>query len=352
MTIVKKLILIASLIILLVYLVKSDWVARKNPELFPSPSSESDEMVEQELSMSFADLTIPYLRNRDYSSNLGELTPYESAGNFDTYLTNYDSDGLKVNGLLTKPIGAKPKDGWPAIVFVHGYIAPSVYKTTEKYVDYVNYLAKNGFVVFKIDLRGHGESEGEPGGSYYSSDYIIDTLNARAALKQTDFVNPKAIGLWGHSMAGNVTFRAFVTAKDIPALVTWGGAGYTYEDLRTYGLNDNSYRPPSTSNERQRRRSELRELYGEYDSSSGFWQQVSPINYLEGVEGAIEIHHAKDDSVVNIGYARDLMKQLDGSKIPHTLYEYSSGGHNLSGTSFSIAMQRTVEFYKKHLIGN
>lgn len=303
----------------------------------------------QEGGMAFEDLTIPYLRARIYESALGERKLYSSAGNYDAYLTSYDSDGLRVNGLLTIPKGEQPAGGWPAVVFVHGYIAPSVYRTTEKYTDYVNYLARNGLVVFKIDLRGHGQSEGEPGGSYYASDYIVDTLNARAALASSGFVNPESIGLWGHSMAGNVTFRSFVAAQDIPALVVWGGAGYTYSDLQKYGIDDNSYRPPTTDTQRRRRREELRELYGDYGAENDFWKKVTPINYLDGVQGALQIHHAVDDTVVNVGYARDLMKVLDSTSIPHELFEYSSGGHNLTGSSFSSAMQRTVEFYKKNL---
>ena len=47
----------------------------------------------------------------------------------------------------------------------------------------MDYLAQNGFVVFKIDLRGHGDSEGEPGGGYFGADYVTDTLNAHSALE-------------------------------------------------------------------------------------------------------------------------------------------------------------------------
>lgn len=326
-------------------------VDRTAPETTqPAPSTAQVPADVQEGGIAFEDMTIPYLRSRQYESNLGDRRLYSSAGNYDAYLTSYNSDGLKVNGLLTIPKGEAPAGGWPAVVFVHGYIAPTVYRTTEKYTDYVNYLARNGLVVFKIDLRGHGESEGEPGGSYYSSDYIVDTLNARAALAASGFVNPNGIGLWGHSMAGNVTFRSFVAAADIPALVVWGGAGYTYEDLRKYGIDDNSYRPPSTSTQRQRRREELRRLYGDYNPESDFWRKVSPLFHLDGVNGAIQIHHAVDDTVVNVGYARDLMVKLDGTSIPHELFEYSSGGHNVTGASFSSAMQRTVEFYKNNLI--
>ena len=57
------------------------------------------------------------------------------------------------NGLLTVPLGDVPAGGFPAIVFVHGYIPPEIYRTTERYVDYVDALARSGFVVFKIDRQ-------------------------------------------------------------------------------------------------------------------------------------------------------------------------------------------------------
>jgi len=100
---------------------------------------------------------------------------------------------------MTFPKTKSETGKFPAIVFVHGYIPPQEYKTTVNYVSYVDYLAKNGFMVFKIDLRGHGDSEGEAGGAYYSDDYVVDTLNAVEALRSSDFVDPERIGLWGHT---------------------------------------------------------------------------------------------------------------------------------------------------------
>lgn len=300
----------------------------------------------------FAEMTIPFLRRRGYVSALGNLDFLNKESTYTSYLTSYSSEGLKVNGLLTIPTGEPPPHGWPAIVFVHGYIPPSLYKTTEKYTDYVDYLARHGFVVFKIDLRGHGDSEGEPGGGYYSSDYVIDTLNAYAALQSYELVNRNAIGLWGHSMAGNVVSRAWVVMPDIPGVVIWAGAGYSYQDLRDYRLNDNSYRPPNESSEPRKRRDELFATYGQFDPKSEFWKQVPMTNYLNELHGAIQIHHAVDDKVVSIEYSRNLMKLMDASNVPHELYEYSGGGHNISGSSFDQAMQRTVEFYRKYLISD
>jgi len=297
----------------------------------------------------FEELTIPYLRSRQYNSQLGELVKYEDNFNYTSYIATYDSDGLKINGLLTIPKTSKPAAGFPAVVFVHGYIPPTEYQTAVNYNSYVDYLAKNGFVVFKIDLRGHGESEGEPGGAYYSGDYVIDTLNARSALQSADFVNSDAIGLWGHSMAGNVIFRSFVAATDIPAIVIWAGAVYTYEDFSEYRIEDNSYRPPPVDSPRQQERDLLNETHGSFDPASDFWKQVPATNYLKGVSGALQVHHATDDNVVSVNYSRNLDTLLDQSAIVHEIFEYSSGGHNLTGSSFNQAMQRTADFFRLNL---
>jgi dipeptidyl aminopeptidase/acylaminoacyl peptidase len=320
----------------------------KSPENFP-------EIIPDEVQTAtatpflFQEITIPYLRNRTYEGKLGELTKYSENSSYTSYLTNYDSDGFKINGLLTVPKGVEPEEGWPAIVFIHGYIPPTIYRTTERYANHVDYLAKNGFVVFKIDLRGHGSSEGEAGGAYYSGDYVIDTLNAYSALEKSDFVNPKGIGLWGHSMAGNVVARSVAVKKDIPAAVIWAGAGYTYTDLTTFRINDQSYRPPTTNTERARKRKLLNDTYGVFNEESWFWKLVPATNYLEGVKTSLQVHHSVDDDVVSIEYSRNLKRVLEGVSIQMELEEHPSGGHNISGSRFTDAMRSGVEFFRTHL---
>jgi len=314
--------------------------------------------------MPFHELTIPYLRQQTYQSHLGSFEQVAKNQNYTSYLTSYLSDGLKINGLLTVPSGAMPKDGWPAIVFVHGYIPPKQYATLERYADYVDYLASNGFVVFKIDLRGNGESQGEPTGAYYSSGYVVDTLNAYAALQSAHeaspsatpgqslvSINPNKIGLWGHSMAGNIVMRSWAVKRSIPAVVIWSGAGYTYTDLAKYKLHDPSFQPqPSSSDSATfRMRQQLQKIYGMPDLNNPFWHDLAPVSFLSEVTGAIQIDQAQDDEVVSPNYNRDLMKLLDKTSIQHSMYEYPTGGHNIDGTSFTQAMEHTVEFYKKYL---
>lgn len=297
----------------------------------------------------FQEMTIPYLRSRQYDSSLGQLNQATESQNYTGYLANYDSEGFRVNGYLTMPKGQMPAGGWPAIVFLHGYIPPQNYNTLESYSAYVDYLARNGLVVFKIDLRGHAQSEGEPGGGYFSGDYIIDTLNAKAALADSDFVNPDRIGFWGHSMAGNVVSRAMAASPDTKAVAIWAGAVYTYSDMQELGIDDNSYQPPASSSPSRQRRNQLFEKYGEFNPNSEFWKQVPMTNYLADIEGAISLSHAKDDAVVTIDYSRNLARLLSEAGVSYELNEYDGGGHNLTGSYLSEAMGRTVEFFKNNL---
>lgn len=299
--------------------------------------------------MPFYEMTIPALREKTYESELGPLEEIGQNANYTSYLTYFTSEGLKINGLLTVPVGQEPEGGWPAIVFIHGYIPPTVYETQGQYADYVDYLARNGFVVFKIDLRGHAQSEGEPGGGYYGSDYVTDALSSYTALAKSGFVNSDKIGLWGHSMAGNIVMRSMAAKPDIPAGVIWAGAVYTYVDMQKYGIDDNSYRPPTNNTIRQKRRRELFEKHGTPSAQSEFWLSVAPTSFLSDITGAVQLHHATDDDVVNIGYSRDLSALLDQANVTHELNEYSTGGHNISGSSFTQAMQNTVEFFREHL---
>lgn len=311
----------------------------------PSPASFTPEENQP-----FRELTIPYLRTLDYSSQLGERQVYQQKATYTSYLTSYTSDGLTVNALLTIPKGEMPEGGWPGAVFIHGYIPPDTYQTTSKYVAYVDYLASHNLAVLKIDLRGHGDSEGQANGAYYSSDYVRDTLFAYSALANSPEVNPARIGLWGHSMAGNVVLRALAVQPQIPAAVIWAGAVYTYSDWQKYGLADHSFRLTDLERaDRADKRQALFDTYGEFSAENPFWRQVAATNYLEDIATAIEIHHAKDDSVVNIGYSQDLVPLLKQAGIQYQYFEYPSGGHNISGASFSQAMKRTVDFFQTEM---
>ncbi|MFN8450498.1 MAG: alpha/beta fold hydrolase [Anaerolineae bacterium] len=146
---------------------------------------------------------------------------------YDRYIVSYPSDGLKIYALMTVPREEMPATGFPVIVLNHGYIRPSDYVTTGSYVAHVDALARHGYIVFKSDYRGNGNSEGSSVRTRNS--YVTDVLNAVEILKQHPYVDPDRMGMWGHSMGGYITVTAMLQSPDIKAGVIWAGT------LRAFG---------------------------------------------------------------------------------------------------------------------
>jgi dipeptidyl aminopeptidase/acylaminoacyl peptidase len=301
------------------------------------------------------ELTLDYLRSQQFPpSEIVFEEKLADRSNYHRYLVSYLSEGNRIYGLLTVPFGDPPDSGFKAIIFNHGYIPPEVYRTTERYVGFVDYLARSGFVVLKIDYRGHGNSEGEASGAYFSPGYSIDAISAFKSLQTLDFIDPDGVGMWGHSMAGNVTLRAMLVEPGIKAGVIWAGAVYSYADLSAYGINDTTYRPTPTpaageDSDPPRVSQQIIQTYGRPDLGELYWQAVSLTANLDYLNSPLQIHHAEDDTVVDIAYSYDLAVALQAGSKPYEFYVYEQGGHNLSSPSFLEAMQRTVTFFEDNL---
>ena len=260
-------------------------------------SAPNDQVEEEVPIVDGAQLTIDYLRGLDYAGEIVVEDVLAPGSNYDRYLVSYQSEGLKNYAYMTIPRGQKPVTGWPAIIFNHGYIPPEVYRSTERYIAYTDGFARNGYVVFRPDYRGHGFSEGEARGAYGFPDYTIDVLNGLAAVKQHPDVDANRIGMWGHSMGGYITLRSMLVDEEIKAGVIWAGVVASYPDL----IN-NWRRSPSPSqttappNPTRRWRAQLTERYGEASEDSPFWRSISANSYLDELTAPIQIHHGTADS--------------------------------------------------------
>ena len=277
----------------------------------------------------------------------------EPGPNYDRYLASYVSEGNKIFALLTVPQGDRPDSGWPVIIFNHGYIPPSQYRTTERYVAYVDGFARNGYIVFRSDYRGHGNSEGEPTGGYGSPAYTVDVLNAVSSMKNFTDADPDRIGMWGHSMGGHITLRSMVTTRDIKAGVIWAGVVASYPDLleRWQRRSGGIFPTPDPNRRRGRWRRELFETYGSPDENPEFWAAISPTSYLDDLSGPIQLHHGTADSSVPVEFSETLNDEMEARGLPVELYTYEGDNHNISD-SFTPAMQRSIQFFDEYVKGD
>lgn len=316
-----------------------------------SPTQTDTEQNEGGLQSSENTFSIEYLRQQDYPGSdiviEQTLTPKP---NYNQYITSYRSEGLKIYGLMSVPTGEKPRDGWPVIIFNHGYISPSQYKTAEKYEAYVDGFARVGYIVFKSDYRGHGNSEGIAEGGHTSPAYTIDVLNALSSLKKFKDANPQKIGMWGHSMGGGITLRAMVISKDIKAGAIWAGTVGSVNSNFSGRERANHAHPSSDTdsgagpNYNQR----LEQEYGTASQNPQFWNAIDPLNYLEDLTSPIQLQHGLADSEVNPKVSQELNDKLKALGKNVEYYTYAGDNHNISN-NFNTAMQRSVEFFNKYL---
>ena len=284
-----------------------------------------------------------------------ELDPLDPGSNYGRYLASYLSEGYRINALWTLPEGEPPPDGWPAIIFNHGYIPPDQYATAARYVRYVDAFARRGYAVLMSDYRGHGRSEGRAEGGYGSPAYTVDVLNALSSVRAHSAIDPERVGMWGHSMGGHITLRSMVVTDSIKAGVIWAGVAVSYEDLFTRWRRP--YPTPTampagipspTPRWPWRWRRNLFDTYGDPAFGHQVWDAISPIRFVEEISGPLQIHHGTRDADVPFEFSEILRDDLIAAGHQPEFFTYEGDDHNLSG-SLALALERSVAFFDQHL---
>ena len=293
-------------------------------------------------------LAIEFMRKQSFpGSDLVIEQTLPPGANYSRSVASYKSDGLKINGLLTVPTGPKPPTGWPVVIFNHGYIPPDQYRTTERYVAYQDAFARNGYITYKSDYRGHGSSEGRAAGGYGNVDYTADVLNALASVKRLKDADPNRIGMWGHSMGGSVTLRAMVTVPDVKAGVIWAGVVASYPDLfdrwRRAPAGPGGMPAPARG-----WRNDLTAQYGTPEENPQFYASISPNSYLKEISGPLQLHHGTADTSVPVEFSDTLEKQMKDAGKTVEYFKYPGDDHNIA-SNLSAALQRSVAFFDKYV---
>jgi pimeloyl-ACP methyl ester carboxylesterase len=93
-----------------------------------------------------------------------------------------------------------------------------------------DYLTRRGIAVLRVDDRGVGGSTGEVARAT-TEDFAGDVLAGVAYLKTRKEIDPKKIGLIGHSEGGIIAPMCAARSKDVACIVLMAGSGLPGEEI-------------------------------------------------------------------------------------------------------------------------
>ncbi|WP_063014093.1 alpha/beta hydrolase [Nocardia kruczakiae] len=125
----------------------------------------------------------------------------------------FRSDQVRCAGDLYLPDETEDPSPLPAVVMGH-----SVHMVKEALAPHANYLVRAGYAVLAVDYRTIGSSEGTPWGQVFPDRYVDDVRNAVSYLETRPDIDPRRIGVWGHSLGATVAIQAAAIDRRIACL--------------------------------------------------------------------------------------------------------------------------------------
>lgn len=317
-----------------------------SPTVTPSAVPTAGPTVPQ-ISKAPDDFLIENLRKRQFpGSPIAFERVVADTPAFTKYAISYRSDALKITGLMAipkQPATAATDNKYPAIILNHGYYPTESYRPGNGTDREMDYLSARGYVTAAPDYRNHAGSSDLPDVFLTRVSYPVDVLNLVGALKSENRVAADRIGIWGHSMGGEVTQKAVaVHPGDFKAVVLYGSMSATEaenrEQIRT------AFRRPDYVAEFDKR-------FGTPQSAPEVYAKLSPATYLKDVTAPVSIHHGTADPQVPYAWSVKLRDQLAAAGKPVEFFDYPGGPHIFQGQQWADFMSRINAFYDTHLKG-
>ncbi len=265
--------------------------------------------------------------NHPYAKYMPDHLPTE-------YGTMKAKDGQTLHYSIIKPANFDASKRYPVFLFTYG--GPHSQRVTRAWGNYFDqYMAQQGFVVFRLDNRGSGRRERVFTDALYGnlgSVEVEDQVTGIDWLAQQSFVDPKRIGVFGWSYGGFMTLRLLSAASDKIAM------GVSVAPVTDWALYDTHYTE--------------RYVGGTPKSDPKAYERSGVFAHLDGMKSPLLlIHGMADDNVLFTNTTR-LIDELVKRNVQFDLMTYPGAKHGISGKVNQRHVYGMIEaFFKKNLGG-
>ncbi len=251
-------------------------------------------------------------------------------------------DGLKLQGILIRPLNEEKGKRYPLILYVHG--GPEAHQRNDWLTSYAmpgQTAAARGFAVFYPNYRastGRGVEFSMLDHGRPAMEEFDDLVDGVRHLVGTGLADEKRVGVTGGSYGGYATaWCSTALSEHFAAGVMFVGISNKISKLGTSDIPDEVY----LVHDRQR-------LWENWD----LFLQQSPIYHVEKARTPLLILHGKEDPRVPPSQSLELYRNLKIlGKTPVRLIWYPGEGHGNSRSAarydYNLRMLRWMEHYLK-----
>ena len=260
-------------------------------------------------------------------------SPYLPAHVAAAYGTLPGADGTPLYYELLKPADFSPSEPAPAIVYVYG--GPGGASVHRRWsVDFRQFLARQGYVVFTVDNRGtggRGTAFDDPIYRAMGGVEIEDQVAGARWLAEQPGVDPARIGIFGGSYGGYMTLLALMKAPEVYA------AGIALAPVTDWRLYDTHYT----------------ERYMGDPAEGDAYARSNPVSYVEDLQDPLLLVHGMADDNVFFDHSVQLMAALQQARKPFELMTYPGKRHRITGEDERVHLYRMMfDFFERHLASN
>jgi len=257
----------------------------------------------------------------------------------------------KISGLINVPSAKQNNEnGYPIIVMFRGFVPKEIYATGIGTKRAGEVFAQNGFITIAPDFLGYGQSDNPSGNSieerfqtYTTILTLLSSLvNLNDGLDASYSGRVKAdvskVGIWGHSNGGQIALSVLeITGKNYPA-VLWAPVSKPFPYSILYFTDEFDDHGKA-----------LRKVVANFENDYDI-ELYSSSNFYSWVNAPIQIHQGGQDDAVPLKWSDNLVKDLEKLGKDTTYFTYPNADHNLLPDGWGTAVQRSLDFYKNHLL--